>query len=515
MQKKYLMGIDIGSSNTKLMICDERCNLVFNELEENEIIIPKQGWVEYDPNEWWNKIKKLLKNSLKKTKINPLAIAGIGISSLGATIVVVDKHGEPVYNAIPWSDKRSQEEIEILERNKKKIFKISGNIPNLLSTTPKLMWFKNTKPLIYKKIYKYLEPSGFIGLKLTGNFTMDWTFASGTNHGFDYKKLEYSKELINLIGLDIEKYPDLHPNTVSIGNINKNAATETGLAENIPVFISGHDVVAAALGAGAIYPGQAYFSAGSAANLLVMTDKGITTPLLMSILHVVGPKVRILNGVQSSVGFSLKWFRDNLGTFEKEISKIIGNLNAFEIFDAEALKTMPGSGGVIYLPFVFGKFQPDFMKNTTSCFFGITSKTSKGQIIRSIMEGTIYNMYENLKTSFDLNIEIDEIITNGGPTKSKLWCQIMADITNKKVITLNSPDGSPFGNIILSGVCSKLFTSFDTAVADFIIKGEVFKPNENNHKLYKQLFNIYKELTNSLENSFTNMKKLKDEFNLI
>jgi xylulokinase len=515
MKKKNLIGIDIGSTNTKVMICNKNCEVLANESEENNIYVNKLDWVEYNPNEWWDRVKRLIKRCMDKTQIKSSSVAGIGISSLGATSVVVDEYGEPVYNAIPWSDGRAKKEVENLKKYESKILKVSGNIPSLLNITPHIIWYKENNPDIYNKIYKFMEPSGFIGCKLTGKFTLDWTFASGTCFGFDYKKLDYDKNLIKLMGLDIEKFPTLHRNTECIGEITKKAAKETGLEEGIRVFIGGHDVIAAAVGAGVIYPGQGYFSVGSAANLLIMTNKDIVTPYMLSIIHIVGPAVRVLDGVQGSVGFSLKWFRDNLGNLERKISESLGNLNCYEILTAEAEKAKPGSGGIIYLPFLFGKFHPDFMKDTTSIFFGITSNSTRGQIIRSIMEGTIFNMYENLKTALDLNIKIDEIITNGGPTRCSLWCQIISDITNKKVLTLSSPEGSLFGNIILAGVGSELFESFDDIIERFVVKGRVFEPNEKNHNLYERLFKIYKDISKSLKYSFVNLKNVKDDFNLI
>jgi xylulokinase len=120
-------------------------------------------------------------------------------------------------------------------------------------------------------------------------------------------------------------------------------------------------------------------------------------------------------------------------------------------------------------------------------------------------------MYENLKTALDLNIEIHEIITNGGPTRCKLWCQIISDITNKKVLTLSSPEGSLFGNIILAGVGSGVFKSFDDAISKFVIKGKVFEPDEKNHNIYERLFKIYKDISNSLKPSFISLKNIKDQ----
>jgi xylulokinase len=512
MNKENLIGIDIGSTNTKVMICNKKCEILANEAEENDIYyVSNLDWVEYDPNEWWGKVKILIKKCMSQAQIKSSSVAGIGISSLGATTVPVDEYGEPVYNAIPWSDGRCKKEVEDLKKYRDKILKVSGNVPSLLNDTPHIIWHKKNNLEIYDKVYKFMEPTGFIGCKLTGKFTLDWTFASGTWFGFDYKKKDYDKDLIKLMGLDIEKFPTLHRNTECIGRITNKAAKETGLEEDIPVFIGGHDVVSAAVGAGAIYPGQGYFSVGSAGNLLIMTDKDITTPYMLSIIHIVDPEVKVLDGIQGSVGFSLKWFRDNLGNLERNISESLGNLNCYEILTSEAEKAKPGSGGIIYLPFLFGKFHPDFIKDTSSVFFGISANSTRGEIIRSIMEGTIYNMYENLKTALDLNIEIHEIITNGGPTRCKLWCQIISDITNKKVLTLSSPEGSLFGNIILAGVGSGVFKSFDDAISKFVIKGKVFEPDEKNHNIYERLFKIYKDISNSLKPSFISLKNIKDQ----
>ncbi len=515
MKKENLLGIDIGSSNTKVMICNKNCEIIANESEESGVYSSRPDWAECDPNEWWDRVKRLIKVCIDKAQITSSSIAGIGISSLGATTVAVNEYGEPVYNAIMWADRRAKKEVENLKQYENKVLKISGNIPSLINSASHIIWMKKNNLDLYNRMYKFMEPSGFIGCKLTGRFTMDWTFASGICMGFDYKNLDFNEELIKLLGLDIEKYPDLHRNTDSIGEVTKKAAEETGLEEGTPVFISGHDVIAAAIGAGAIYPGQGYFSVGSAANLLIMTDKDIVTPHMLSIIHIVGPEVRVLDGVQGSVGFSLRWFRDNLGNLEKSFSEILGSFNCYELLTAEAEKARPGAGGVIYLPFIFGKYHPDFMKDTSSVFFGINYSSTKGQIIRSIMEGTIYNMYENLNTALDLGVEIKEIITNGGPTRCDLWCQIMSDITNRKVLTLNSPEGSLFGNIILAGVGSKIFESFDYAVERFVKRGKVFEPDGNNHKIYEKLFKIYKDVSKALGPSFINLEKLRNRFNMI
>ena len=517
MNNNILVGIDIGSSNIKTVLFDNNCNILAEDIKEYKIILPKPGWAEYNPEDWWDGVKQTLKNSLNKTQIDPKRIVAIGISGLGCCTVPLDREGNPVCNAIPWSDQRAQKEVEFLKETCSEIlFEASANVPNILNAIPHLIWIKNNQLDIYKKIYKYTEASGFIGQRLTNEFTMDWTTASGINFGFDYKNFDNNPEVIKCMGLDIDKYPRLHKNTQSIGSVTKKAAIETGLCEGIPVFIGGHDIIAAALAAGAIYSGQGYYSMGSASNMMVLTDKKIASPYLLSIMHITGPEIRCLDGAQSSVGFSLKWFRDQLGGLEKNVAHVLDNhMSPFEIMDMEALKTEPGSGGLIYLPLIYGKFNPDFNANSKGVFFGINPTTTRAQIIRSIMEGATYNMYETLKCATDLGINLNEILTNGGPTKSPLWCQIISDVTNTKIVTIESPEGSPFGDAILAGVGVNLFKNFDEVVKKFIKRGKVYEPTSKNHDIYRELFKIYKEVYESLIPSFNKISNLKTKLGLI
>ena len=142
MKRENLIGIDIGSTNTKVMVCNKNCEVIANESEENGFYATKPDWAEYDPNEWWDRVKRLVKVCINKAQIKPSNVAGIGISSLGATTVLVDGYGEPLYNAIMWADRRAKKEVENLKKYENRILKISGNIPSLLNSTSHIIWIK-------------------------------------------------------------------------------------------------------------------------------------------------------------------------------------------------------------------------------------------------------------------------------------------------------------------------------------------------------------------------------------
>ncbi|MBC8387404.1 MAG: hypothetical protein H8E13_05065 [Actinobacteria bacterium] len=517
MKKDILIGIDIGSTNVKTVAFDSDFKILASETQEYTTLIPKPGWTEYNPEEWWDGAKNTLKRAIQKGQIDVKKIAGIGLSSLGCCPVPMDKEGNVVYNGIPWSDQRAQEEVDYLIKNCSEILlKKNKNTPTTMNAIPHLMWIKNNEPDIYKSIYKYCEPSGFLGQRLTGEFTMDFSFASSLDFGFDNQKLDWSEEIINAMGLDIEKYPRLHKNTESLSNVTKKAADELGIVEGIPVFSGGPDFSPSALAAGVLFPGQGFYSMGSGANMITLTDdKDISSPYLISIFHEKGPDLRMLDGVQGSIGYSIRWFRDQLGGLEQKAAEVLDNkIDAFEIITSEGLKTDPGSGGLIYLPYLFGKFHPILNPNAKGVFFGISPNTTRAQIIRSIMEGCCFDGYQSLKSALNIGLKVDEIIATGGPSKSNLWCQILADVTNIKIKTVNAPEASPFGDSILAGVGVGMFKDFEEVAKKAIKVEKVYNPDNRNHQMYEELFEIYQDIYQSLLDCFDKISAVHSKFKL-
>jgi xylulokinase len=504
--KSYLIGIDIGSSNVKTVVFDDKCEVLASETQEYTTIVPKPGWTEYSPDEWWDCAKNTLKQAIKKSKIDTGKIAGIGVSSLGCCPVPMDKNGKVIYNGIPWSDQRAQAETKFLIENcSEEIYSACKNTPTTLNAIPHMMWIKNEEPEIYNKIHKFSEPSGFLVQRLTGEFTLDYSFASSLDFGFDLSTLNWDKELIEKMGLDIDKYPRLHSNSEAAGTVTLKAAEETGLVAGIPVFSGGPDFTPGALAAGVLHSGQAYCSMGSGANVIVLTeDQEVGSPYLISIIHAKGPQLRMLDGVQGSIGYSLRWFRDQ---FIGE-NMIKDGKNAFEVMSSEAAKTEPGAGGVIYLPYLFGKFHPVLNPHARAVFLGMNGMTTRAQMIRAVMEGCCYDMYESLKISLDLGLNIDEIIVTGGPSKSDLWCQIMSDVTNKRISVVNAPEAAPFGDAILAGVGTGVFKGFEDVSEKYISKEKLYEPVYKNHLFYKEIFEIYQSTYSCLTDQFKKLERV-------
>jgi len=516
-KKSILVGIDLGSSNVKTVLFDCELREIASAKEEYNTIIPKPGWSEYDPSEWWKGVIKTFKVALEKSGIEPRNIVGIGVSSLGCCPVPMDKTGNTVYNGIPWSDHRAQHEVDYLKKYcAELIYKKCKNVPTTLNSAPHLMWIKNNEKEVYKKIFKYTEPSGFIVQKFTGDFTMDYSFASSEDFGFDINILNWSEELINAMGLDINIFPKLHHNMDCIGELSEKSSKELNILPGIKIFAGGIDITASTVGVGVINSGQGHYSMGSGANMMVMTDnQEISSPNLLSIFHAKGPELRMLDGVQGSIGYSVRWFRDNFSGLENISSKLLSNsVNSFELMDLEASKTKPGAGGIIYIPYLFGKFHPVLNPNARGIFFGLNSLTTRSQIFRAMLEGCSFDMYQNLNSCKKLGLKVKEIIVSGGPAISSPWCQIMADVSNTKIITVKVSEASPLGNAIIAGIGCGLFKDLDEVRNKFIIEDKIYEPNHKNHELYHELFGIYEQIYQKLLTTFDSLEVISKKFSL-
>ena len=237
MKKDVLIGIDLGSTAVKCMMIDSDGRMLASEGREYPTHFPRPGWIEYHPQDWWNAAKSTMKECFTKSNVDPRRIAGVAVSGLGCCCVPMDEEGNIIFPALPWSDMRATEEVEFLINNcKDAIHNASGGYPSTLNTMPHLMWIKNKKPEVYEKLYKYTESSGFIIQRLTGEFILDWTSAVFVEYGIDLKTMDYSRELIQAMGVDFEKFPRLLRNTEPAGEVTHKAAQETGLVEGTPVF---------------------------------------------------------------------------------------------------------------------------------------------------------------------------------------------------------------------------------------------------------------------------------------
>ncbi len=497
---KLLLGIDIGTSACKVAVFDLAGRVIAQATKEYKVYYPAPGFVEQNPEEWWEAICKAIQEILNSSEISADQIAGIGIDGQSWSAIPIDKNGRVLYNTPIWMDTRASDTCKrVIDRlGIKKIFEVSGNSFEPTYSTPKIIWFKENMPEVYKNTYKFLQSNSFIVYRLTGAVTQELSQGYGL-HVFNMQTGTYDEKLCEELGIDLDKLPDIYKCHHVVGVVSEKAAQLTGLKIGTPVVAGGLDAACGTLGAGVYKVGQTQEQGGQAGGMSICLDSAIAHPKLILGYHVV-PELWLLQGGTVGGGGTIKWFRQELAGYEVEQEKLTG-VNAFKIMDSEAEKINPGSDGLIFLPYMSGERSPIWDKHAKGVFFGLGFNKGRSHMIRAILEGCAYALQHNIKTAEEVDVMVGELIAMGGAANSSLWTQIKADVTGKVIKVPTSDTATTLGAAILAGVGTGLYKGFEEAIEKTVCINKVYKPDMTLHKKYNEYYKIYLELYEKLKDT--------------
>jgi len=506
---KLLMGIDVGTTGAKAAIYNLNGNLQAEGHAEYEVSIPHPGWAEQDPEIWWNAVCHATQHALKMIPVGPENVKGVAVSSQAPSMLALNKNNEPVRPALIWMDRRAEKEAQFLKDRMGEgiIEKITGNRPDPFYVASKLLWFKTHEPELFAQTSCFIQANGFINYKLTNQLSLDNVHATLLQLR-KYNEGGWSEELCKLCDVDPDKFPPIFEGYEMLGEVTKEASRLTGLHEGTAVMAGTVDGAAAAMEAGAVEQGIVAEMTGTSSVLLIPEKTGIIETAFIAMPHALSD-MHLLLGALVSTGASLKWFRDQLGEAEMRQSKLL-DINPYDLLTQQAEHKKPGSGGLIFLPYMMGERSPVWNTNARGVFFGLSLGTSKGDMIRAILEGTSFALYHNLKIAEQAGITINEIRSVGGGTKSRLWNQIKADVLGIPVIIPDTSIGAPLGDALLAGMGLGLFKDIKQSIREMFHVREIFEPDMENHKLYNEYFKIYKAIYENLRNEFENMVSIKN-----
>lgn len=487
-----LLGIDIGTSACKVAVFDEEGKVLAQSNQPYRVYYPQSGWVEQNAEEWWQAICEGIREVLSQEGVSAEEIKGIGVDGQSWSAIPIDKEGLVLHNSPIWMDTRAR---QICDRVKKDIgedaiFNVAGNdfLPSY--TTPKILWFKEERPDIYKNTYKVLQSNSFIVMKLTGVLSQDYSQSYGI-HFFDMEKLKYDEELAGKMGIPLDVMPKLYACDEVVGVVTKQAAELTGLKEGTPVVAGGLDAACGTLGAGVYKPGQTQEQGGQAGGMSICTDEVLAHKKLILSPHVV-PGMWLLQGGTVGGGGTLKWFRQEFG---KDLS--------FDDLTMEASKVPAGADGVLFLPYMAGERSPIWNPDAKGVFYGLSFDKTRGHMIRAVLEGVAYSLEHNLRTAAETGIQIDVLNAMGGASNSLLWTQIKADVTGKTIQVPTSDTATTLGAAILAGIGSGVYKDYDEAVKRTIVITRTQEPNPENRKVYEEAMEHYLKLSGVLQPMFS------------
>lgn len=499
--KEYLLAHDLGTSGDKATLFTTEGELVDSEIESYPVHYYNGNWAEQDAEDWWNAFCASTRKLLARTGIQPERIRAVSFSGQMMGCLCVDREGKPLRPSIIWADQRAQQEAEEIEKaiSQWEYYQITGHRNTASYGIQKLMWVKKHEPEVYRNTYKMLNAKDFMVQKLTGVFCTDYSDANGCGF-FDLKKLDWSEELLKLSGIDRSKLPDVKPSTFCAGKITEEAARQTGLTKETAVIIGAGDGVATNVGAGSVSSGKTFCCMGTSAWITTTSEQPLLDPQMRTVTwaHMV-PGLYAPNGTMQYAGGSYSWLKGFLNPEKKE-----GQGSVYEEMNREAEKSSPGAGGVTFLPYLLGERAPRWDPDAKGCFYGIQADTTRNDMIRSAVEGVVYNLsliLDILKTQ----MHIEEITVLGGGAKGEIWRKIMADVWETRIIVPELLDeAGAMGAAVNAGVGAGIFKDF-SAIERFQKIKYIQQPDLQHRKEYhaaKTRFNEVYEAMKGVEHAY-------------
>lgn len=499
MDKKYLLGIDVSTTAVKALLVDADGWVIASASVEQGFETPKPLWVEQNPHIWWHNTIRCVRHVLENSGVLSNEVAAIGLTGQMHGLVLLDEKGNVLRPAILWNDQRTVKECEQITElvGEQNLLNITGNKALTGFTAPKILWVRNHEPNVYQKIAHILLPKDYVRYCLTNRFAVDKADGAGMLL-FDLKQRDWSDEMLNTLQIPKIWLPKTFEGTEVTGAITKQAAEATGLRIGTPVVGGGGDQAAQAVGVGAVEPGIVALTLGTSGVVFASTSAAIVEPegRLHAFCHAF-PQTWHLMGVMLSAAGSLKWYRDNF-TPGVSYEKLLAPVQHIE----------PGSGGLLFLPYLTGERTPYPDPMARAAFIGMTVRHTQAHLTRAVLEGVAFGLRDSMELMQRAGLAvIREVRVSGGGSRSALWRQILANVMNTEMITVNMVEGAAYGAALLAGVGVGLWDSVQYCSKKIIHPIERIIPQPEVVDVYSQLYEEYQALYPILKSMFHHLAK--------
>ncbi len=488
----YWLGIDIGTGGSRALLIDAKGGIAAAvTAAHDEMTMERPLWAEQDPDNWWSAAQKAIQGVLQMAGVSGADIQGIGLSGQMHGLVLLDDKGKVIRPCLIWCDQRSQAQVDWInaKATPASVLRCTANPVLTGFTLPKLLWVRDNEPANYEKGRMMLLPKDYIRYKLTGGYATEVSDASGTAL-FDVVRRGWSEELASMVGVDKSILPECFESSRITGRISTEAAAATGLAVGTPVVGGGGDQAASAVGNGIVRAGIVSCTIGTSGVVFGHMEQPAYDPAgrVHTFCHAVDGKWHVM-GVTQGAGLSLQWLRNQLMPGAE-----------YDSLTAEAATASAGSQGLYWLPYLMGERTPHLDSTARAAWVGLTAKHTRADLIRSVLEGVAFSQMDCLEIIQGLGTTVDNVRLSGGGAKSAFWRQMFADVFRKKVVTLETQEGSAYGAALLAAVGTGEFSNVPEACEATIREVSTTVPGVNaalyakTHKVYQSIYPALKPI---------------------
>ncbi len=527
-----LLGLDLGTSAVKALICDDRGAVRATSSAQYSTSRPRPLWSEQDPRDWWSAAVSAIRSAVDQSGASPEGIAAVGLSGQmhgsvllsHAAVESAGRDADPLRPAILWNDQRTASQCEAIERaagGRRALVELVGNAALPGFTLPKLLWIRENEPEVWRQTAAVLLPKDYIRFRLTGDLATDAGDASGLLL-LDVDRRRYSDRALALFGIDAALLPRVVESAAVTGHLSEWAASQTGLREGRPVVGGSGDNQAGAIGAGVVRPGMVLATLGTSGVIYAhcerprkdlgggpslrdgtaaqprpepAAERRATPGRLHTMCAATGsehaPGHWCITGCMLSAAGSLQWCRDALFPGD-----------SIDALLHEAESAPPGSGGLVFLPYLSGERCPYPDPHARAGWIGLTSRHTRAHLVRAVIEGVTFGMAQVLDLQRSIGVEVLSARIGGGGAKSRLWRQALADQFVAPLACTNTEEGPAYGAALLAGVGAGIWPAVEAACDACITETDRLEPSPSGAEALRPTRHAYDALYHDLKERF-------------
>ncbi len=495
MEKRYLIGVDVGTTGTKALLYSEDGRLHGQAYRDYPIFTPQIGQSEQRAEDWWNAVVNVVRSVCRDQNIQE-GVAAICLSTQGGTVVPVDKNGVPLRNGIVWNDARCAEqkacfleevgpEVSMYEKTG---WKLDCGLPAL-----QIRWMKEQEPELFRNTAMFLTVPDYISMKMTGIAAVDPSNV-GINQLADIRTLTYDEELLQFAGITEKQMPAIVKSGDVIGHLTADAAAVLGLSTETVLVAGAHDQYAVALGAGAMHKGDILIGSGTCWVITAINEEADFAGGLSQSVTAVPDRWGSLWSL-STGGICLDWLRKNIATGKTD------QWLDYETLNENVEQCKAAEDGLFFFPFTgIGGENRSFTKGT---FTGLDLCHNRFHMARAIMEGVVFQIVWMME-AFRAKPGKGGIKLTGGASRSSVWTQILADVSGLPVSIPAVADLACVGAAILAGKGSGVYQTLEEGYRQLAVQETVVYPQPEATARYAPLLERYKKQAQALYGVYHN-----------
>lgn len=499
---RFMIGLDIGTTTASAVIFTPQGEVVSEYESAYSTYHPKPSWSEQNPLEVEKAAREAITNSMRQNKLIAADIIGLSISSSMHSLLCINEKNEPISPLLIWSDSRSYPQAAIMnETYGQGIYENTGTPIHPMSPFVKLIWMKESQYVPYYEASRFASIKEYIIYKWCGQWKVDYSIASATGL-FNIHTLEWDSEALAIAGVHPTQLSTVVPCTEQVGPLAAKVADELMLSVETPIIIGSSGGVLANIGIGAIHDAETALTIGSSGAIRRFTTERKTDDQKRTFQYVFTKEHSIVGGASNNGTVALKWLARQFSTLTKR--------DTIETVDLESLAatSSAGANGLFFMPYLAGERAPKWNAKAKGGWIGLTLSHNSADMIRSVMESVIFNMYEIQEALTEKAGPTKKLLISGSFVRSPLWVQMTADIFHKTVLLPKSDHAIAWGAAWLGLYALGKVNSMDEIKQYIPIQKEVL-PSVKNVVIYEEHYHLFKELYVKNKPLFADLDRLQ------